>query len=139
MFDLTRGTHWPVTSHGPDVAFATLDASGTRLVTGDPTGTVRVGPASGGTPHLLVGHSSAVNAVAVSPDGRWVASASGAEIRLWPIPDLATPPFHTLPHAELLAKLRAMTNLRVVEDAAAATGYKLDVGPFPGWKDVPTW
>jgi hypothetical protein len=22
---------------------------------------------------------------------------------------------------------------------SAATGYKLEVGPFPGWKDVPTW
>jgi hypothetical protein len=38
-----------------------------------------------------------------------------------------------------MAKRRALTNLQVVEDAAAATGYKLVVGPFPGWKDVPTW
>jgi serine/threonine protein kinase len=27
----------------------------------------------------------------------------------------------------------------LLEDAAAATGYRLDIGPFPGWKDVPTW
>jgi len=27
----------------------------------------------------------------------------------------------------------------VVEDPASPTGYKLDIGPFPGWKDVPTW
>jgi hypothetical protein len=26
-----------------------------------------------------------------------------------------------------------------VEDAASPSGYKLDLGPFPGWKDVPTW
>ena len=38
-----------------------------------------------------------------------------------------------------MAKLRALTNLQVVEDPAAATGYKLEVGPFPGWKDAPTW
>jgi len=139
VFDLTKGTHWPVTSHGSDVAIATLDAGGTRLVTGDPTGTLRVGSASGGTPHLLVGHSGEITGVAVSPDGRWVASASGAEIRLWPMPDVSKPPFHTLPHDELMARLRALTNLRVVEDAAAATGYKLDVSPFPGWKDVPSW
>jgi hypothetical protein len=31
-----------------------------------------------------------------------------------------------------MAKLRAMTNLQVVEDLASATGYKLQVGPFPG-------
>ena len=40
---------------------------------------------------------------------------------------------------ELTARLKAMTNLRVIEDPASATGYKLDIGPFPGWKDVPTW
>jgi hypothetical protein len=29
--------------------------------------------------------------------------------------------------------------LRTVRDAASPTGWKADVGPFPGWKDVPTW
>jgi hypothetical protein len=65
-----------------------------------------------------------------------VASASGGEIRLWPMPK---PPPNTLPYAELMAKLQALTNLQVVEDRASATGSKLQVGPFPGWKDVPTW
>jgi hypothetical protein len=36
-----------------------------------------------------------------------------------------------------MAKLRAMTNLQVVEDSSSPSGYKLDVGPFPGWKDAP--
>jgi pimeloyl-ACP methyl ester carboxylesterase len=27
----------------------------------------------------------------------------------------------------------------VLEDPAWPTGYKIEVGPFPGWKDVPTW
>jgi WD40 repeat protein len=78
-------------------------------------------------------------AVAFSPDGRWVASASGNEIRLWPMPDLSKPPLHTLPHDALLAKLDALTNVRVVEDKTSATGYKITIGPFPGWKDVTTW
>jgi hypothetical protein len=43
------------------------------------------------------------------------------------------------PHARLMLRLRALTNLQVVEDAASPTGYRLDVGPFPGWKDVLTW
>ncbi len=98
-----------------------------------------MGRADGSEPHLLLGHGGSVQAVALSPDGQWVASASGSEIRLWPMPDLSKSPFHTLPHDELMAKLRSLTNLRVVEDTTAATGYKLDVGPFPGWKDVPTW
>jgi hypothetical protein len=55
------------------------------------------------------------------------------------MPDVTKPPLHALPYDELMAKLGALTNLQVVEDPAAATGYKLDVGPFPGWKDVPTW
>jgi hypothetical protein len=49
------------------------------------------------------------------------------------------PPLHTLPHAELLAKLDNLTNLRVVRDASSSTGWKLEIGPFAGWKDVPTW
>jgi hypothetical protein len=38
-----------------------------------------------------------------------------------------------------MAKLDALTNLRVVRDASSSTGWKLELGPFPGWKDVPTW
>ena len=109
------------------------------LVTGDAAGVVRVGPIDGGEPHLLPGHGGPVTTVAVSPDGKWIASAAGSEIRLWPMPDVTKPPLHTLPYAELMAKLQSLTNLRVVEDPAAALGYKLEVGPFPGWKDVPTW
>jgi len=48
-------------------------------------------------------------------------------------------PFHTLPYEELLRRLRTVTNLRAVEDESSPTGYRLEVGPFPGWKDVPTW
>ncbi len=129
-----------IASHGNALtATLAVDAAGRILVTGDASGIVRVGPLSGEEPHLLLGHAGPVNRVAISPDGRWVASASGTEIRLWPTPDLSKPPFHTLPHAELMARLRALTNLAVVEDKVAPTGYKLEIGPFPGWRDVPTW
>ncbi len=90
---------------------------------------MRAGPPTGEEPHLLLGHKGAVYALAISPDERWIASATEESISLWPMPDVTKPPFHTLPHAELLAKLDALTNLRVVRDAASATG----------WKDVPTW
>ena len=98
-----------------------------------------MGGVTGQEPHLLLGHDGPVTDVAISPDGRWVVSASGAEIRLWPMPDVSKPPLHTLPYAELMAKLHTLTNLQVVEDPAASSGYKIEVGPFPGWKDVPTW
>jgi len=55
------------------------------------------------------------------------------------MPDLSKPPLHTLPHDELIAKLKTLTNLRVVRDEESATGWKLEVGPFPGWETVPTW
>jgi hypothetical protein len=72
------------------------------------------------------------NAAAIDPSGRWGATVPSytrgdvrKAIRIWDL--------------EVMAKLRALTSLQVVEDAASATGYKVDIGPFPGWKDVPAW
>ncbi len=90
-----------ITSHGDGVSAVAMDATGKRIATGDSSGAVRVGWATGEEPHLLLGHSDLVTAVALSPDGRWIASASGDEILLWPMPDLSKPPLHTLPHDEL--------------------------------------
>jgi hypothetical protein len=42
-------------------------------------------------------------------------------------------------HRRLIAKLKTLTNLRVVRDEESTTGWKLEVGPFPGWETVPTW
>ncbi len=139
VLDLAAGSRREILTHGTRVWSVALDAGGRVLVTGGNDGVVRVGRPDGSAPHLLFGHTGPVVTVAVSPDGRWIASAAGSEIRLWPMPDIAKPPLHTLPHGELMAELQALTNLRVVEDPAAATGYKLDIGPFPGWKDAPTW
>jgi hypothetical protein len=55
------------------------------------------------------------------------------------VPDASKPPFQSLPREELLAKLRALTNLRAVPDPSSATGYKIEAGPFPGWARVPEW
>jgi len=48
-------------------------------------------------------------------------------------------PFHTLPRGEFMARLRALTNLRAVPAKGSSTGYRLDLAPFPGWEEVPTW
>ena len=48
-------------------------------------------------------------------------------------------PAHILSQCEIIAKLKTLTNLRVVRDEESATGWKLEVGPFPGWETVPEW
>jgi WD40 repeat protein len=98
-----------------------------------------VGRTDGSEPHLLLGGGGRVRTLAFSPDGRWLASTAGSEVRLWPVPHVSKPPLHIWPLEALLAKLGALTNVRVVEDAAASTGYHVYLVPFPGWRDVPTW
>jgi hypothetical protein len=102
-------------------------------------GVIRVGPIDGGEPQILLGSPAEIAFLAVDPQGRWIASAAGAEVRLWPMPDLSKPPLHTLPREELIAKLKTLTNLRVVRDPESATGWTLTHDPFPGWETVPTW
>jgi WD40 repeat protein len=140
--DLEDGTTQPVTSHGTRVQARALafDPTGRILVTGDLDGVVRVGPVTGAEPHLFLGHKGSVDSVAVSPGGQWIASGGeDGTIRLWPMPDLSEPPLHTWPRDELIAKLKTLTNLRVVHDEESSTGWKIDIGPFPGWATVPSW
>jgi WD40 repeat protein len=92
-----------------------------------------VGLRSGEESHLLVRHEGPIDAVAISPDLRWVASTGEDNtLRLWPMPDLSKPPLQTLRHDDLMAKLKSLTNLRAVRDPASATGWKIDLDPFPG-------
>jgi WD40 repeat protein len=150
--DLAAGTSRELSSHGNAVWSVALDSSGEIAVTGSFDGLVRVGTVDDAEPHLLYGHGAEVFSLAVSPDGRWIASASvDGTIRLWPMP--TGPPLHTLPYAELLARLRSFTNLRVVRDEGTETGYRVEVpasetpmsavrapsGPFPGWAVQPEW
>lgn len=139
VIDPLTGSQRRITSHGEAVTAVAIDAIGERIATGDSRGAVRVGWATGEEPHFLLGHRAFVYDLAFSPDGRWLASASGGEIFLWPMPDLTKPPLHTLPHGELLAKLKTLTNLRAVRDPTSSTGWTIKLGPFPGWREVPTW
>ena len=130
----------PLDTHGDQIESLTIDAAGEVAVTGSLDGTIRVGLASGEEPHMLFGHENAVTALAIDPRSRWIASGSkDTTVRLWPLPDLSKPPLHTLPHDELIAKLKTLTNLRVVRDEESATGWKLTHDPFPGWETVPGW
>jgi eukaryotic-like serine/threonine-protein kinase len=138
--DLTTGASRTLQAFGGCVLGFEIDASGRVLVAGGKDGLVRVGRLSGGEPQLLIGHKGVVDQVAISPDLKWIASTGGDNtLRLWPMPDLDKPPLHTLQHGELLAKLKSLTNLRAIRDPKSATGWSIEIGPFPGWKDVPTW
>jgi WD40 repeat protein/DNA-binding winged helix-turn-helix (wHTH) protein len=144
IYDLKNGRSRELTEFGPcgtwNFNAIALDPSGTVAAIGTLDGSIRVGRLSGGEPHLLMGHRGAVDRVAISPDLRWVATSGEDDtLRLWPMPDLSKPALHVLPHEELLEKLLSLTNLRAVRDPSVASGWKIGVGPFPGWRDVPTW
>ncbi len=142
------GTHWvqelatgerrELVEHRSSSSALFADAAGQIVVSTDEQGAIRVGRVDGGAPHLLIAPEPS-RLLAVSPDGRWIAAMSGDDTYLWPMPGLDERPIHTLPRDELLAKLRALVNLRAVEDPEAVSGWKLEIGSFPGWEEVPTW
>jgi len=136
VFDLEHGASTELTSHGRQVHSLALDPTGTIAVTGGFDGILRVGRATGETPHELVSGSGWVSGVAVSPDGRWIAAGyKDGTIRLWPMPDLDAPPLVSLPHRQFLTFLESLTNLRVVPDPEEPGGSIVDAAaPFPGWK-----
>ena len=137
VFDLTKGMHWPITSHGSDVTFATTDASGTRLRHGRPHGHGAGRPGLSADPAPPRRHSSGIDAVASARRalGRVVERRRDPPLAHAGRLEAAAP--H--PPARRADGEAAALALQVVEDAAAPTGYKLEIGPFPGWKDVPTW
>jgi WD40 repeat protein len=139
--DLDTGRVTPLETHGHRVLFQMLlDDEGETVVTADLDGVIRVGPVTGEEPHVLLGHQGNVNSLDMDLHGRWIASTGkDGTVRLWPMPDLTKPPLHTLPREELIAKLKTLTNLRVVRDPESSTGWTLTHDPFPGWETVPTW
>jgi WD40 repeat protein len=141
FLDLETGAANPLEGHGDEIFAVALNQTGEVVATGDLKGVIRVSSAAGGEPHLLLGHEAIrILDLALDPQASWLASSAGdSTARLWPMPDLSKPPLHTLPREELIAKLKTLTNLRVVRDPESATGWKLTHDPFPGWETVPTW
>jgi len=140
LYDLKTGDVRSLDIPGGQGWALALSPDGTTWATGEKDGSMWIGRTDGGEAHLLAGHEGPVDRVAISPDNKWIASSGDDKtLRLWPRPDLSKPPLHTLPHDELIAKLKTLTNLRAVRDEESSTGWKIEAGPFPGWETVPTW
>ena len=139
--DRETGDRRRILTHGEHILCLAMDPSDQWIATGGALeGLVRVGPVTGEEPHVFFGHRGVIRSVAFSPDGQWIASGGeDGTVRVWPQPDLSKPRLHTLPHDELLAKLKSLTNVRIVEDPASAAGWRIDYDPFPGWAEVPEW
>ena len=98
VLDLSTGETRPLPEFGVKGPMA-LDSSGTVVAKGSADGPVRVGRLDGGAPHLLIGHEGMVQALAISPDLKWIASGGQDNtLRLWPMPDLDETALHALPH-----------------------------------------
>ena len=114
-----------ISSHGNRVWSVAFDPQETRLITGDFDGIVRVGPISGETPHVLLGHSSPVKDIAVDPLGKWIATReTNPGVRLWPMPS-ERKPLDSLSQSELVNYLRSLTNVRAASDQNSPTGYSI--------------
>jgi WD40 repeat protein/predicted Ser/Thr protein kinase len=131
LYDLKERKSIPISSHGNRVFCVAFDPRGTRLVTGDFDGIIRVGPMNGETPHLLLGHESAVKDIVVHPGGHWIASTDfRSVVRLWAMPQ--GKPLEALSYNEFLDWLSELTNLRAVQDASSPTGYRIRYVHFAG-------
>jgi hypothetical protein len=81
-----------------------------------------------------------VRPVAFSPAGTWLATTwADGRLRLWPLPGTGPAEVRVLGTPAVLARLKSVTNLRAVRDPKCSTGWTVELGPFPGWKDLPTW
>jgi WD40 repeat protein len=151
IFIMSEGTWWLVNlEDGSRTEFSLhgepgtwdIDPTGEIIAAGSRDGSALVWSISEQKPHILLGHEGRVYESRVSPDGKWVATHGADQtVRLWPVPDLSKPSLHILPLRELLAKLKTLTNLRVMPDETSYTGYKIepDFTAYRGWETVPTW
>ncbi len=79
-----------------------------------------------------------VAAVAISPDGRWIASGSqDATVRLWRVP--TGTPVQALPVRRFLEVMYQNCNYVYVKNPYAPTGFDTVIRPFGGWDEFPEY
>ena len=143
ILDLEDGSRRALPQAHQQPSYIVFDGVADIAVSGHPDGELRVGPLFSEEYHLLLGHLEGYAMTeAISPDGKWLASLGADDTAyLWPMPDVTKRPFHLLPYGELMAKLKALTNLRAVPDENSHTGYTIepDFTAYHGWAEVPEW
>jgi hypothetical protein len=139
VVDMETGVARDLPAYGNAVRRSAIDSTGRWIGVANQDGTVRIGAVDGSEPHLLYSHQGNIFTVAFDPQGRWFVSGGRDEIRFWPMPDMSATPLHALPHDELLQVLNSLTNVQLVEDPESGAGWKLSLGPFPGWEHTPDW
>jgi len=115
----------------------TADAACDLMVFGRRDGDVDVVRVSSRESWRIPLHDGWVGAAAIDPLGRWIATASGDSVKLWPIPK--GPSFIDPPREEFLAKLRSFSNLRARKKEGEPGGYTIVAEGLPDWRHPPTW
>lgn len=136
IHDLQKGKSSIISAHGNRVECIAFDPNGTKLITGDADGLIRVGPLTGETPLLLYGHQSSIVDIQVHPNGKWILSGEEKHpiVRLWRMPQ--GEPLQSLPLQEFQNALQKKTNVRVVPDENLPGGHRNEPAPFQGWGKI---
>lgn len=138
LYDLRTGKSSVFESHGHRVQSLAFDHQGTRIITGDADGVIRVGSITGETPTLLLGHQLGVHDIAVSADDQWILSIEDNPhpiVKLWRMPQGHEKPMQSFSASEFKDAIRKMTNVRVEKDDALPVGFRTTLDPFPGWEE----
>lgn len=133
LFDLHTKKSTVISSHGNRLICLGFDRTGTKLVTGDAEGVVRVGPITGETPLMLLGNEASVKDISVDASGKWILSTAGKDVKLWRMPEGNEKPLQSFSTMEFQKAIREMTNVRIVADETQPIGYRTKLDPFTGW------
>jgi WD40 repeat protein len=121
-----------------------LDTSGSTVVAWSQLRHFEIARVTAKHPHIVpwpVGPEQVLGLPSFSPQAdRFAVGYGDGSIWLHSVPDLDSPPLNfSSPLDEFIARLETFTNLRAVRDPESETGWKFEVGPFPGWEKEPEW
>jgi WD40 repeat protein len=138
LWDLEKRTERILPIPSDMLSSLTMSPNGRFVVAGMSGGEVWVLHLGEKEPYVIPAHDGSVGALWISPESDRIYTA-GREgiVKIWEVPHGRS--LNSLPIADMLATLRAQTNLRVVVDSKAQNGYRIVYDRFPGWEKAPAW